>query len=215
MVDVQKLCVSGIAWDNLLWAATGEGQRIVTYDPFSGKAEEKLSYGHEVWDVFPAMQCMWMMTGGGKLGRQIVFWSLEEARELKRFGCPEGAGAGFTLHEGKLWLPHRHNRKLYCLDPESGKVNWVVRTEQETFSPSAWRNELWLIESDPGPLAHWSAKQAKYFFSRFDPARERIVERLQVPFAPQCMAFDGERFWYAEYGKTGIASTKTGDRNFL
>jgi hypothetical protein len=47
-----------------------------------------------------------------------------------------------------------------------------------------------------------------YFFSRYDPVRERIVERHPVPFIPVCMAFDGERFWYAEQGGKGFASTK-------
>ena len=114
-----------------------------------------------------------------------------------------------TLLDGKIWLAHRHNRKLFCLDPESGKVYWVIRTENETFSPTAYKNGLWLIESDPGPLGHWSrAQECKYFFSRFDPARERIVERHAVPFVPSCMAFDGERFWYAEEGKRGLVSMK-------
>jgi len=39
-------------------------------------------------------------------------------------------------------------------------------------------------------------------------ARELVVERLPVDFIPQCMAFDGERFWYAEAEKNGIASTE-------
>jgi len=34
------------------------------------------------------------------------------------------------------------------------------------------------------------------------------VERHAVPFVPSCMAFDGERFWYAEEGKRGLVSMK-------
>jgi len=34
------------------------------------------------------------------------------------------------------------------------------------------------------------------------------MERLRVPFIPSCMAWDGEQFWYAEWGKKGLASTK-------
>lgn len=112
-----------------------------------------------------------------------------------------------TIMEGKLWVTHRHNRKLFCLDPQSGKVNWIIRTENESFSPTAYKNEFWLIESDPGPLGHWSAsQQGRYFFSRFDLARERIVERFPVDFVPACMTFDGEQFWYAEHERKGIAS---------
>lgn len=210
MLDLQNIVIAGMHCEgNFLWIAAPEERLVATYRVPTEETEEKFSYPHEIWDVCPREDGLWLVTGGGKLGRQIVLWSLREKREIRRFHCPDGAGAGMTLLDNKIWLAHRHNHKLFCLDPESGKVNWVIRTENETFSPAAYGNELWLIESDPGPLGHWSeSRQGKYFFSRYDPVRERIVERLPVPFAPRCMAFDGERFWYAEVGKKGFASTK-------
>ena len=208
MVNLKEIAVSGMSCDRtLLWLAAPEERLVIAYDPSSGRLEEKLTYSYEVWDVCPHEEGLWMLTGGGKLGRQLVLWSLIEDKEMRRFHCPDGAGAGMTIMEGKLWLTHRHNRKLFCLDSQSGKTNWVIRTENESFSPAAYKSEFWFIESDPGPLGHWSAsQQGRYFFSRFDLARERIVERLAVPFAPACMTFDGERFWYAEPRKKGIAS---------
>jgi len=210
MIDLRTVSISGLKWDkDLLWVAAPEEHLVVTYNPATSKTDQKLTYIHEVWDVCPDEMGLWIMTGGGKLGRQIVFWSVEERKELRRFSCPDGAGAGLALCAGKIWMPHRYNRKLYCLDPESGKVNWIIRTENETFSPSTHRSELWLVEADPGPLGHWSeAKQGKYFFSRFDPARERVIERLPVSAVPRCMTFDGERFWYAEQGGKGFTSMK-------
>ena len=210
MLDLQNLSIAGMKWsEDLLWIAAPEERLVASYDPASGKAEKRVAYPHEIWDVAPGSNNIWMMTSGGTLGRQIVLWSVEEEKELRAFNCPDGAGAGIALYDGKLWVTHRHNRKLICLDPASGKAVWVIRTEHETFSPATYRNELWLIESDPGPLAHWSkSPQAKYFFSRYDPARERIMERIPVSFVPSCMAFDGERFWYAEDKKKGVSSVK-------
>jgi hypothetical protein len=210
MLNLQNLSIDGMQCDKgLLWIAAPAEHLVATCDPSSEKAEKRLTYAHEIWDICPYEDQLWMMTGGGRLGRQLVLWSLEEGREIGKFNCPDGAGAGMTLLGGKLWVTHRHNRKLFCLDPQSGKVNWVFRTENEIFSPAAYGNELWLIESDPGPLGHWSeTEKGKYFFSRYDPARERFVERLAVPFVPSCMAFDGERFWYAELEKKGFSSTK-------
>lgn len=212
MLELQNISIAGMHHDGeLLWIAAPEGRFVATYDPATGRAEKRLTYPHEIWDVCPDRDGVWLVTGGGKLGRQIVLWSMAEEREIRTFNCPDGAGAGVTLFDDKLWITHRHNRKLFCLDPRNGKVNWTIRTENESFSPAAYRNEFWFIESDPGPLGHWSeARQAKHFFSRYDPARERIVERLAVPFSPTCMAFDSERFWYAEINKTGLASTKKG-----
>lgn len=210
MLELEAISIAGMHCDGgLLWIAVPKEHLVATHDPDSGKTEVKLTYTHEVWDVAEDPEGLWLVTGGGKLGRRMVFWSLEEERGLKQFDCPDGAASGLTRLEGKLWLAHRHNRKLFCLDARSGKVNWIIRTDHQCFSPAAYKNELWLIESDPGPLGHWSrAQECKYFFSRFDPVRERVVKRLPVPFIPSCMAFDGERFWYAEEGKKGFASAE-------
>lgn len=210
MLDLRKICITGIKVDGgLLWLAAPKEHLVATYNPSTGKIEQKLTYTHEIWDICPHKDGLWMMTEGGRLGMQLVFWSFEKDTELRKFNCPDGAGAGVTLYKGKLWLAHRRNRKLFCLDTESGKINWIIRTENETFSPAAYGNELWIVESDPGPLGHWSkTEQGKYFFSRYDSAREKIIERLAVPFIPLCMVFDGERFWYSEREKKGLFSTK-------
>ena len=210
MLELKTISIAGMHCEgNLLWIASPDDRLVATYRLPTGETEKRLGYLHEIWDVCPHVDNLWLVTGGGKLGRQLVLWSLEERREIRKFNCPDGAGAGMTLLDGKIWLAHPNNRKLFCLDPASGKINWMIRTEHETFSPATYKNELWLIESDPGPLGHWSkSRQGKYFFSRYDPVRERIVERLPVPFVPRCMAFDGERFWYSERGKKGFASTK-------
>ncbi len=209
-LELSDISVSGLHHDGrLLWLAVPDRRLVATYDPATQRVEAKLTYEHEVWDVSPTETGVWLLTGGGKLDRQIVFWAFAEAKPARIFGCPEGAAAGATFVAGKLWLSHRNNRKLYCLDPETGKTNWIIKTENETFSPAAYRHELWLIESEPGPLAHWGEKrQGKYFFSRYDPAREIVVERVAVPFVPRCMTLDGGRFWYAESETNGIASTE-------
>ncbi len=210
MLQLQDISIAGMHCDgDPLWLAAPEERLVATYHTSTGETKERLTYRHEVWDVCPHEDGLWLVAGGGSLGRQLVLWSLEEGAELRKFNCPDGAGAGMTLLDGRIWLTHRHNRKLFCLDPGSGKINWMIRTEHETFSPATYKNELWLIESDPGPLGHWSeSRQGKYFFSRYDPVRERIVERLPVSFVPRCMAFDGNRFWYSEVGKKGFASAK-------
>ncbi|HXK40207.1 MAG TPA: hypothetical protein VJ837_05225, partial [Candidatus Paceibacterota bacterium] len=196
MLAVHKLSVSGLNWDgNLLWLAIPEKHLVACYDPATGESEEKLRYEHAVWDVCGSEEGLWMMTEGGRLGRQLVLWSFGEEKEIRKFNCPDGAAAGITIYLDRLWLTHRNNRKLFCLDPANGKLIWMMRTERESFSPAACGNELWFIEADLGPLGHWSASgQGKYFFARYAPVRETIVERRPVSFHPACMALDGERF---------------------
>jgi WD40 repeat protein len=192
---------------DLLWIASPENSLVVTYDAENGTCEIKLTPSHPVADVCPSEEGLWLIAGGGKLGRQVILWSLERDEEIRQFNCPDGAAGGLAFQENKLWLTHRHNRKLFCLDPNNGKIRWVIRTEKETFSPAFYKGELWLIECDPGPLGHWSkGERAEYFFIRYDTAREKVVDRLAVPFTPSCMALDGERFWYAEREKNGFSS---------
>ncbi len=210
MLDLQNTSIAGMQIDQgLLWLAAPEERLVATYNLSTGFVEEKLTCAHEIWDICPHEEGLWMMTGGGRLGRQLVLWHLEKGEELRNFNCPDGTGAGMTLYDGKLWLTHRRSRKLFCLDRQSGKVNWIIRTEKESFSPVAYGNEFWLIESDPGALGHWSkTEEQSCYFSRYDPAREKILERLALSIIPRCFAFDGERFWYAERGKKGFSQLK-------
>jgi hypothetical protein len=210
MLDLNHAHVSGLKWDrNQLWLALPEERLVVCYDPATRAAEEKLRYPHEIWDLCPSEEGLWMMTGGGRLGLQVVLWSFDDGAERRAFNCPDGAGAGITLYLNRLWLTHRHNRKLFCLDPQDGKLIWMMRTANETFSPAAHGNELWFVESDPGPLGHWGASgQGKYFFSRYDASREAVIDRRPLSFTPKCMGLDAENFWYVPEERGGILSAK-------
>jgi hypothetical protein len=208
-VQLEKLVITGIKAENGgLWLAVPEEKCAVRVELSTGKVAAKIVCPHSVWDACPGEEGTWLMTSGGPLGRQVVLWSSAEQAFRLKWNCPDGAGAGIALFDGRLWLPHRHNRKLFCLDPRSGKTIWVTRTERELFSPSAHRNELWFVEADPGPLGHWSGEPSRYFFSRYDPVRERILERIAVPLEPSCMGAGAERFWYAREGEPGLASAE-------
>ena len=180
---------------------------VATYDPDRDQCEIMLCFPHPVTDVCPAPEGLWLIAGGGSLGRRVILWSLEQNSGLREFDCPDGAAAGMALDGDNLWLTHRRNRKLFCMDSNDGRIRWLIRTGKENFSPDVYNGNLWLIECDPGPLAHWSpAGRARYSFIRFDTARERIVERIYVPFTPGCMTFDGKRFWYTEPDEKGFRS---------
>lgn len=207
MLDVDSLLVSGMQWRNgLLWLACSAESLVAAYDPARGLCEQRLAYPG-VEHACPDPEGVWLQTRGGNLGRQLVLWSSAQ-RAVRRFDCPDGAASGMTLVKGKIWLSHRRNRKLFCMDPESGAVLWTIRTDRQVFAPTEHDGQLWCIECDPGPLGDWSdASQASYGFARFDPVHERIVERYGVPFAPSCFAFNRNRFWYAIQGRKGLSST--------
>ena len=206
MLDVVSLLINGMQWhQGLLWLACPTQSIVATYDPVSRAIEEQLPHPG-VEHACPTEGGVWLQTNGGTLGQQLVLWSLDEHRSLRRFDCPDGAASGITVVNGKLWLSHRRNRKLFCMDPDSGELLWTIRTERQIFAPTTHCQELWGIECEPGPLGDWGdVGQADYFFVRFDPVHERVVERYEVPFAPTCLALHNDRFWYATYSQSGLS----------
>lgn len=205
MIDVRSLPVTGMQWrTGRLWLASADESVVAAYDPASGSCDPVLSFPG-VRHACPSSEGVWLVTRGGRLGQQLLLWSLETNRAIRRFDCPDGAASGATVLNDKLWLSHRRNRKLFCMDPRSGRTLWTIRTENQIFSPTSHRGELWCVECDPGPLRDWSDEsQAVYAFLRYDPVRERVTERIPVPFRPTCLTLDDERFWYAVQDEPGL-----------
>ena len=205
MIDIGSLSITGMQWyAGRLWLASAEDSVVVAYDPVTESCGDVLSLPG-VRHACPSGEGVWLIAGGGRLGQQLLLWSLESNRVIRRFDCPDGAASGATVFNGKLWLTHRRNRKLFCMDPESGRALWTIRMEHQVFSPTSYGDELWCAECDPGPLGDWGdERQAVYAFLRYDPTREQIVERIPVAFRPACITLDGERFWYAVQDETGL-----------
>lgn len=213
-VALASLKVSGLAADgNGLWLASIRERLVGRVDALTAggvdsgaaTATVALTYAHPVADVAPSPDGLWLVAGGGTAGRQCVLWSLAEGRALRRFDAPGGAGGGLTLYRDRLWLTHRHNRRLFVLDPANGDVERVIATEHEVFSPSVAGGALWLVEAKTGPFGRFSpASETTYFFARFDPDAERTNERLPAPSPLTAMATDGTRFWYAPRDATGV-----------
>ncbi len=205
MIDIGSLHITGMQWHaGRLWLTSADASMVVTYDPATESCEEILSLA-DVRHACPTSEGVWLIAGGGRLGQQLLLWSPETNRMMRRFDCPDGAASGATMVNGKLWLSHRRNRKLFCMDPEKGWNLWTIRMEHQILSPTSHGDELWCVECDPGPLGDWSdERQAVYAFMSYDPAREQVVERIPVPFRPACMALNGDRFWYAGEDETGI-----------
>ena len=207
MIDIRSLSITSMQWHaGRLWLASAGESVVVKYDPAGGSCDEVLSLPG-VRHACPSDEGVWLITGGGRLGQQLLLWSPETKRVIRRFDCPDGAASGATVLNDKLWLTHRRNRKLFCLDPASGRNLWTIPMEHQVFTPTSCGDELWCVECDPGPLGDWSdEREAGYAFLSYDPAREQVVERIPLPFRPACMTLDTARFWYAEQGEPGLRS---------
>lgn len=47
---------------------------------------------------------------------------------------------------GKLWLSHRRNPKLFCLEPEKVRNLWTIRMDHQVLSPH-------LVDHQPHPIS--------------------------------------------------------------
>ena len=206
-MQLAALKVSGLSvHDGALWLASIREQCVVRAALDAAVGERVVAFPHPVADVAPAPEGLWLVAGGGTEGRQCVLWSLAEGRVLHRFDCPGGAGGGLAFHRGRLWLTHRHNRRLHVIDPVSGGVEHSFTTEHEVFSPAVADGALWLVEARTGPFGRFSpSAESSYFFARLDADDGRTLERLAAPDVPAAMATDGARFWYAPRAGTGVA----------
>lgn len=205
-LDLAALKVSGLSVaGETLWLAS-IAERLVARAPADlERCTVAMRHPHPVADVAPAPEGLWLVAGGGREGRQCVLWSLAEGRALRAFDCPGGGGGGLAFFRGRLWLTHRHNRRLLVLDPASGAVERTIATEHEVFSPSVAGDALWIVEAKTGPFGRFSPQsESVHYFARFDPDRAASVERLRAPAVPTAAATDGERFWYAPRGAPGL-----------
>ena len=205
MSNVRSLSITGMQWyADRLWLTSADASVVATYDPTNELGTVVLSFPG-VRHACPSREGVWLIAGGGRLGQQLLLWSPERNEVLRQFDCPDGAASGVTVLKDKLWLTHRRNRKLFCIDPNSGGALWTIRMEHQVFSPTSHGDELWCIECDPGPLGDWSNdQQTAYAFLRYDPSREEVTERIPIPFRPTCLTLTSKRFWYALDHETGF-----------
>jgi hypothetical protein len=205
-VDLAALKIAGLWLEgSTLWIASVRERLVARGALDAERVDVVLRYPHAVADVARAPEGLWMVAGGGGEGRQCVLWSPEQGREVRRFNCPGGAGGGLAFHRGRLWLTHRHNRRLFVLDPACGAVERVIATEHEVFSPSVAGDALWLVEAHTGPFGRFSpGEQTQYFFAHFDPDGERTIVRVPAPVNPSAMVTDGARFWFAPRDAAGL-----------
>jgi len=208
-VDLATLKVSGLALEGeTLWLTSMRDQLVARVDTDLGTASAVVRFPHPVADVAPAAVGLWIVAGGGENGRQCVLWSRDQGTAIARFDCPGGAGGGLALGGDRLWLTHRHSRRLLVLDPATGAVERSIATEHEIFSPSFVDGALWVAEAKTGLFGRFSPQsESIYFFTPLDPERGTACERLAAPVPPAAMTTDGRRFWYAPRAGLGVVAT--------
>jgi len=129
---------------------------------------------------------------------------------VKRIKIPTNHPTGLTFDGQNLWLADRKTDKLYCIDPDSGKV---LRTIE---SPGYWPTGLaW----DGKTLWNADIKGRSDIYENFDgmihnvdPKTGKILRTLRAPSpSPQGLAWDGKYLWCTDNRTDKIIQFSTED----
>lgn len=176
--------VGGVAFDGKdVWFSDPGNNALACVDPKTGKVRKRLKGpqigsgtawdGEHLWQVGPdTIQCIDPKT----------------EKVVRTIPQPEkGFLSGLAWDGESLWAGASESRKLYKLDPKTGKVLKVLNSDRFvtgiTWIGSDLYHAIYPEEGKPTEIR------------KIDPDTGKVLEKVEVPFTISGMAFDGEQFW--------------------
>jgi len=162
--------VNGVAYDGRhVWLATGAA--LLAVDPDSGQAARSIEAKTPAGTAFD-----------GKVFFQIAGDRIQKidphsGKVLASVPTPEGEGhSGLAWADGMLWVAHFDNRKIYQVDPETGKVLNVLESNRYVTGVTWVDGELWhgTWEDDASELRQIDARTGQVLASLAMPAGKGV-----------------------------------------
>jgi len=181
--------VHGVTYDGEnVWFASGD--KLNAIDPASGKIKRSIGVVAHAGTAFD--------------GRYL--YQIAEARIQKidpqtdtvlgSIPAPGGGGdSGLAWAEGTLWVGHYRERKIYQVDPETGKVLRTIQSNLFVTGVTWLDGELW--------HATWEADESE--LRRVDAKTGEVKEKLVMPQGAiiSGLESDGRDQFFCGGGKTG------------
>ncbi|MDH3064276.1 glutaminyl-peptide cyclotransferase [Achromobacter insolitus] len=129
--------VHGVTYDGRqVWFATGE--KLVAMDPDSGNTQASIDMVANAGTAFDGKHLYQISDGS------IVKLEPQSGRVLARIPAPGGGGAsGMAWAEGSLWVAEYRQRKIYQVDPESGRVLRTIESNRYVTGVTWVDGQLW------------------------------------------------------------------------
>jgi len=129
--------VHGVTYDGRqVWFATGE--KLVAMDPDSGSTQASIDMVANAGTAFDGKHLYQISDGS------IVKLEPQSGRVLARIPAPGGGGAsGMAWAEGNLWVAEYRQRKIYQVDPESGRVLRTIESNRYVTGVTWVDGQLW------------------------------------------------------------------------
>ena len=157
--------VAGVTYDGTLaWLAAGT--HLQSFDPATGQAGKRLPVAADAGTAFDGRH-FFQITG--ELIQKI---DAKSGQVLSTIPAPgKGRDSGLAWAEGMLWVGQHRDRKILCIDPDSGEILRTVESDRFVTGVSWVEGELW--------HGTWENDQSE--LRRVEPETGAVLERLEMP----------------------------------
>ena len=158
-------CVNGVTYDGTLtWFAAGT--HLQSFDPKTGEPGKRLPVAADAGTAFDGKH-FFQITGA--LINKI---DAKTGKVLGTIPAPgNGRDAGLTWAEGTLWVGQYRDRKIHCIDPNTGEILRTIESDRFVTGVSWVDGELW--------HATWESDESE--IRRVEPETGEVLERLEMP----------------------------------
>ena len=182
--------IHGVSHDGSnIWFANG--QSLVALDPDQGKTLRKLDIAGDAGTAYDGKHLYQLVNG------QILKLDPHSGDILASIPAPEGQGnSGLAWAEGSLWLGRYKDRKIYEIDPSTGKILQSLDSNRHVTGVTWVDGELW----------HATWEDGSSEIRQVDPHTGHVLMSLQMPAgkAVSGLTSGAQNMFYCGGGQSGM-----------
>jgi glutamine cyclotransferase len=189
--------VHGVAHDGKnVWMAVGGELRAI--DPASGTVVRALAVPSDAGTTFDGTH-LYQLTGA-----VIQKVDPQTGEVVGTIPAPaQGCDSGLAWAEGKLWVGQYRERKIHCIDPQTGRIERTIESDRFVTGVTFTGDALW--------HATWEGDEAD--LRRIDRETGEVLERhaLDPGIGVTGLASDGVRFYCGGGAEGKLRAVRAGD----
>jgi len=157
--------VHGVTYDGQhVWFASGD--KLNAVDPSSGKMLRSIDVAAHAGTAFDG-KCIYQIAED-----RIQKIDPRTSRVVATIPAPGGGGdSGLAWAEGTLWVGQYRNRKIYQVDPDTGKILRTIDSDRFVTGVTWVDGELW----------HATLEDGESDLRRIDPKTGEVLESIKMP----------------------------------
>ncbi|CAM4010297.1 DUF6923 family protein [Bordetella muralis] len=158
--------VHGVTYDGqLVWFASGD--KLNAFDPDTGAMVRQIDVQGDAGTAFDGKH-LFQITG-----EHIRKIDVATGRVLTTIPAPGDSGnnSGLAWAEGTLWVGQYRDRKIYQIDPDTGKILRTIESNRVVTGVTWMHGQLW--------HGTWEGEESD--LRRIDPETGEIIETIEMP----------------------------------